>query len=294
MTALRIASYVSPLYTPQYVAAALGLYKEHDLEVEFVKTRPGFGLAVAVQEGEADLLVGNVWFPLRFAEASDPWIPFAQINQQCRYILVARVGEQPEDFQWSQLQGRSVLVPSDAPTPWVSFREALKRKNVPFESVKAVPGYGSHDALTEFVDGVGDFLLIDCELGLDERVVELADIASVIGPIPWSVYSTAESIVRLRKPELQRFRSALGAAQRWVAEHDAQEVAALVGDYLSAYGLPTLTRIVARYKKLDLWCTTPAINREQADRWAAMMIEWGLLPDDVDVDGVLDREKVIA
>lgn len=287
MTPLRIASYQSPSYAPQYVAAALGAYEEHGVQVEFVTTRPGFGLALAVAAGEADALVGNLWFALRFGREEDPWVPFAQVNQQCRYLVAARRDGGRDGFAWSALRDRAVIVPSDAPTPWVAFREAVRRQELSLDDIKVVPGYSNRDAVGEFVAGVGDFLLIDCELGLGDGLVEVADVASVIGPVPWSVYCAPRSTVLRRRDDLERFRRALGVAQRWVTEHGGDEIGAAIDGQLPNFETGALKRIADRYKRLRMWCAEPMPDAGQAARWNEMLVRWGLLSGEVRSDEVL-------
>jgi NitT/TauT family transport system substrate-binding protein len=284
---IRVSSYRSPLYLPQYVAAAEGYFRANRLDVTFV---PAFGewqgIIAAVTEGRADVLVGNVWFALKTAASADPLVAFASCSQQSRYVVLRRHGTD-RPFKWSDLEGATVVFPSDVGTPWVAFREVLRLAGVSLERVNVLLGFSPSDALAEFHLGVGDFTVSAVER-VDPAVLErVASFADVLGPVPWAVYCAPRSMVEKRRPLLTAYSRAIGDADRWIADHSAAEIVSRVATYLPDSGTGALESCIERYKELDLWPRDPSLHPEEFARWQDALVRWGLLRQSLPLDEFL-------
>lgn len=283
---LRIACVAHLTYVPQFVAEALGYYREMGLPIEFVPpTQSGYGLIVALRRGQADLLVGNPWFAYRFATGPQALRAIAEINHHCRYVLVGRPESRSGAFNWLGLRRKTLIVPVESPPPaWVSLFGALRRQQVPVGEVQLISGFRQVDAIHEFLDGVGDYLLLDVETAQDDRFDEVATLAEVLGPIAWSVYCAPADLIDRRRSELVAFRTALGLGQAWVATHDVNEICDVLADRFAGMSRVARERIVARYKAMGMWATSPAVGLAELRRWQEMVMESGLLRTAVAVE----------
>lgn len=289
---LRIATYNSLAYSPQFVAEEIGLYAKHGLAVSFVtSTRRVVGLAEAVSAGEADLMLANLWFPLSMADTENHLVPIAQCNQQCYHVLV---GRKPADgFSWAQLRSKVVVLPSEAPTPWVALRYVLRKEGISLDEAVLLPGFMTpQDAIREFQSGVGDYLLIAAELAQQMDYPEVASLAYWLGPVPWSVYAVPRrSIARLRE-QLTALWRALSEALAWVSSQNAREVATVLAARFGMYDRNLRARILNRYKRLGLWPSAPDLDIQQSERWQAIMVEFGLIRHPLSVASLLSEGKL--
>jgi NitT/TauT family transport system substrate-binding protein len=284
---LRVSTIQILAYVPQFAAEALGFYEDEDLEVTFVIGTPDFGLVSAVMEDRADLVLGNILFALRFSGPRG-LVAIAQSNQTLRHVLSVRHGEGSEAFTWDDLRGSVVFVPSQLPTPWVAFREVLRLQGLSLDELRPIVGYSPSDALNEFVDGVGDYMMTDGEVAQDDRLDEVAALADILGRIPWSVYCAPRSRLEAQRTELRAFRRAIDRAQAWVAEHASREIADLLTSRFPETDPSLVVRIVDRYKRLELWPASSQIQVTEVDRWQNMMVEWGILPEPVSVANLIE------
>lgn len=99
----------SVFYAPQYVAYELGYFEDEGIDLEIVT---GFGAdktMTAVLSGEADIgFMGSESSIYVYAEGAKEYVVnFAQLTQRAGNFLVSR--EADEDFQWSDLKGKTVL-----------------------------------------------------------------------------------------------------------------------------------------------------------------------------------------
>jgi hypothetical protein len=253
--------------------------------IEFVPPmNAGYGLIVALRGGRSDLLVGNPWFAYRFATGPQALRTIAEIGRHCRYVLVGRPGDTASEFAWHSLREKTLIVPGEAPPPaWVALFTALARQKVSLGEVRLMSGFRQADAIDEFLAGTGDYLLLDVETAQDDRFEELATLADTVGAIAWSVYCAPASLLASRRSELVAFRMALGLGQAWVASHDVSELCDVLEDKFANVPRTMRERIVARYKAMDMWNTTPAVDLAELQRWQMMVVEAGLLRSAVEV-----------
>lgn len=275
---LRIASATHPAYMPQYLAQALGLFTEADLDVVFLPQPQGHSSIVEhLRDGRTDLVLGSMLFALRLLDDGDAIGLVAQSNQQVRHALIQRAGETPlADF--GALRGRSVLAfPNLVPTPWAAFCGALAQQGMSLADLQVINGFSPAEALSEFRRGVGDLLLVDPESIDMTGLVENVRLADVLGPLPWSVYCTTASGLVRRTVELQRFRHALSAAIDWLYTHSGEDAVPLVGHVFPDTAPSMLSATIERYRAARLWRETARVSLDQMRKWDRILCENGLL-----------------
>ena len=275
---LRIACAHDLAYTPQYVGLALGLFEDVGLRLDMVQYPPGVaGVVDTIPRGAADLLLGSLLYAVRLHETGTDTHIVTQSNQQTRNVLMVRPGA-AEGFAWEDLRGRAILVyPGEAPTAWAAFQDALFQHGLTCGDVKLIFGYTAADAVDEFVRGVGDFLLIDAEAALDDRLAHAVAVSDGVGKLPWSIYSTSGEVVRTRGEDLNAFAIALSRAQSWIRSHDAAETAEVISPSFPQYAQPQVARILKRYLELDLWPESSKVQLDQVLRWEAGLRRGGLI-----------------
>jgi NitT/TauT family transport system substrate-binding protein len=283
---LRVSTLQLVAYAPQFAAEALGYFQDEGLKVEFVIGEPDLSLARAVAQGQASLVLGSLLFALRLRGA-DGLVAIAQVNQVPRYVLAQR-NEGKRNFHWKDLRGSVVLVPSQLPTAWAAFREMCDRLRIPLGDLRPIVGYSAGDALTEFLDGVGDFMMIDGESVQDPRVRVVAGLSTVLGRVPWSVYSCRRSFVEGQADALHSFSKAIDRALEWVLTQDSDEIAAMLATRFNQLSVDARVRAIDRYKDMGLWPASSKLHLERSSEWADAMAKWGLLPAKIPRSTLID------
>lgn len=287
--AIRVSSYQSPLYLPQYVGVAAGLFAADSLDVDLVPSPgPWPDVIAAVREDRADILVGNIWFGLRSEADHDPLISFAYGAQQCRYVVLRRTGVSGDGFEWSELSDTTVLFPTDVATPWVAFCEIMSSAGVALSSMRLILGFGPQETLDEFARGIGDFLICAAERVPSElEPCVVASFAETLGPVPWCVYCAPRSMLDKHRSELAAFTRAIGESERWIGEHSDREITDTVASLLPNIAADDLERTIGRYRQISLWPTTSDIPKDHCERWHNALVRWGLLGKAVSLEDMV-------
>jgi ABC-type nitrate/sulfonate/bicarbonate transport system substrate-binding protein len=171
-----------------------------------------------------------------------------------------------------------VIVPTEVPTPWVAFREALHAQGLSLDAVRAVVGYSSREAAEDLLAGGADFAVLDIDRVELSGLEGLAPLARWVGPVPWSVYFATRAEVAARPVVFRGFRRAIDRALQAIHESPDETLAGLVRPWFTAYDLETATRVVARHRAIGAWPPGAGIPAEHVERWQAMLVQWGLLP----------------
>ncbi|MFT4015132.1 MAG: hypothetical protein QM682_17435 [Paracoccus sp. (in: a-proteobacteria)] len=278
---LTVSSARHPAYAPQYVARALGLFPAAGVQVRLIDSPAGdSAITRCLRDGTADMVLGSLLFALRLAEEGVVPVVVGQSNQHTRHVLLSRTPVTGAEFDWARLRGAGVLVhPTNVPTPWAAFRQALTNKGLMLDDIRPIIGFSAQQAVPEFRRGVGDLMLADPEgLPQGHGLHELAPVAPALGPVPWSVYcAPAEAAARLA-PALGSFRQALAHAVAWLYAHPSIEAAALLGPEFPAIPAQALAAQLERSARAGIWKADPAADAAQVARWAGALRQGGLMP----------------
>ncbi|MBT1157240.1 ABC transporter substrate-binding protein [Aminobacter anthyllidis] len=277
---LAIASAHHLAYAPQYVAQALGFFEREGVEVELLACPAGDSAIIdTLNNGQADLVLGSVLFALRMVQEGLSPVLVAQSNQNTRHWLMAR--EDQQTFVWGKLRGATVVVsPTNVPTPWVAFRQALFNKGLALDEVAFVIGYSAEQAVSEFKRGVGDFLLVDPE-SIEPRtgLKEVASVAAALGPVPWSVYCSTSVLAAEKNRPFVAFRQAVSAAAIWLYDNSAQEASRVLAKVFADKRATDIAAQVARYQRAELWVPDATVNPAHVATWDDALRRGGLMPN---------------
>lgn len=272
--ALRVATTNDVLYAPQFVAEGLGLFDDHDIDVQFELTGPGYGV-LAANGASCDLYVGSLWFCIAWPRPDDPIMPVGLSNRDCHHVLVARADSPQVDWA-GQLTGATVLVPSDAPTPFAALVGVLHALGLDLADIRPVPGLGVDQVMLLFEAGLGDVAVLAAQEAIRTSARIAGSLSDVTGPLPWTVYSAPRSVITGEKArDVAGFLDALADAQAWVATHSASAVAEALRH---RFGNDDLGAQVHALKSRDVWAESPEIVLEDVLRWERVLDVVGLIP----------------
>jgi ABC-type nitrate/sulfonate/bicarbonate transport system substrate-binding protein len=290
---MRLISFPLLAYSPAFVAQALGYFHDEGIEIEFVPHRGGWAaMNEALTRGDAEIAIGNMWFAGRWSQPSDV-VPVAHCVRQCGSILVTINPSNGRSFSWGDLRGATVVVQSDVPTPWIAFRECLAVNNVGLGDVRVLVGLDADEAVAALRAGSVDLSLMHAERCVDRDLVEVAALADVIGPVPWSVFFADRRRVAEDNGSFRAFRNAIERALNAMAETDEGDVVPLVAKWFPQHDDVTIARLLERLRRMEAWPETAAIPVEDVVRWQSILHRWGMAPDASMPDGVTDEGSAI-
>lgn len=257
----------SVYHLPQYIALALGFFKEQGLEVKVQNTANPDTLIPALATGRADVVLTDLERAIYSrAEGSVNPVAFAALTNRDNHFLVAR--KVPDSFQWASLKGKSVI------TGWPESRETvlleglLRQNNIaPNREVTLYTNIPASLRIGAFQSGSGDFIVLpEPQASLLEARglgTVVASLGKEAGPLPGAVYVTTKTFMDAHPEALQRFTNAIYKAQLWLAHHSNSEITELAGPYLRDGDKNLLIRVIERYRSQDTWAAGPVIPLER-------------------------------
>lgn len=267
---------------PQYVAKQLKFFEEEGLDVTFTI---GNGADVSMTElisDTADIaLLGTESGIYVYNEGMEDYPKaFLQLTQRAGNFVVSR--EEIENFEWSNLTGKSVIGGRVGGMPQMVFEYVLKQNNItPFEDVEIINNIDFTSTAGAFTGNVGDFTVefepIATTLENEGIGYIVASLGEEAGDLPYTVYMAQDDFLN-EKPELvEKFTRAIYKAQQWVEENTAEAIAEVILSEFPESDLETLTTIIERYKSQDTWTTTPYFNEEGFIKMQDIMEDGGEL-----------------
>ena len=88
---------------------------------------------------------------------------------------------------------------------------------------------------------------------------------------------------------LIKFTRAIYRGQLWVAEHSAEEIAAVVAPFFPEIADDVLINTINNYKSINAWQQTPIISEEAFKHLQEVMFEAGELYEFVPFDELMDN-----
>jgi len=268
-------------FLTHFVAKRLGYFDAEGVDVQFVWADPGNYLAKsgqipAVLKGEADFTIGGPMVTMKMqAEGTANLVNFCAVVQKNPWFLVAR--EPVDAFEWSMLEGKTILDIGAITTATFSLRWILKQEGVTANIIET--GEGEATAMDAFIAGKGDYAFHSLHAFgpyiADGEVFVAKDLASRNGDVPWSAYIALPKTLEERKADIEAFMLAITRAQQWLASASVAEIAALVAPDYPDYPGAGLIEAIDRYKAMGLWPTDPLISRADFERFRGMLIDVG-------------------
>jgi NitT/TauT family transport system substrate-binding protein len=271
----------TPFYAPLPAGVALGHFRDEGLDVSSTPASVfGKGTIPALLEGDIEISLGGLMRSFELADRSGPFVVhFAEVCSRNGFFLLSR--EPRPGFRWPDLVGKTVLSFAEAPTPWQCMLTVLRRHGVDPRAVRIERERPAPDAVAAFRAGYGDFLeqpqpVVEQLLaaGAAHLVVSMGE---ATGPVPFTSYMTTPGFLA-REPDVMRgFTRAVYRTQRWLAAHDAREIAAVIGPAFPDTEPAILERAVARYHGQGTWAPDPLLRRPGYDYLEEILLTGGFI-----------------
>ncbi|MBQ9939985.1 MAG: ABC transporter substrate-binding protein [Clostridia bacterium] len=290
----------SVFYAPQYVALNMGFFEEEGLKIDFATGEGADKVMAAVLSGSVDIgFSGPEAAIYVYNEGKEDYpVVFCQLTRRDGAFLLSRNPE--PDFEFSDLEGKHILPGRRGGVPFMTFEYILRQNGINPETDLNFDDSIQFSMLAgAFTGGTGDYVALfePTASALEKEGVGyiVASIGEAGGDIPYTAYYAKKSFIEKNPDVIQRFTNAVYKAQKWVMEHTDREVAEVIQPSFPDTDTDLLTTVVGRYRSIDAWCDTPAMNPESFTRLQEIISSSGELADFVPFEKVVDNsfaEKV--
>lgn len=283
----------SIFYAPQYAAYELGYFREEGIELTI---ETGFGadkVMTALISDSADIgFMGSEASIYVYKEGNKDYaVNFAQLTQRAGNFLVGRTAE--ENFEWSNLKGKTVLGGRKGGMPEIIFEYILSQnglspttdltidQSIDFGLTGAAFTNNNADYTVEFEPHA-------TKLELEGSGVVVASLGVDSGYVPYTAYCAKKSYFEKNEDTIQKFTNAIQRGLDYVNAHTPQEIAKVIAPQFKETNIETITKIVERYQSQDTW-TTDTIFRQDS-----FELLQDILMDAEQLEEIVPYEKLVV
>ena len=223
----------SIFYAPQYVALAKGFFADEGLDVELSNGGGADKVMSAVLSGNVDIgFAGPEASIYVYNEGKEDYTEvFAQVTKCDGSFLVGR--EKDDSFTWDKLAGKHILPGRKGGVPYMAFEYAIRKNGMDPASDLLLDNSIQFDNMTgAFLGGTGDYVTMfeptASSVEAEGKGYIVAAVGEEAGEMPYTAYFAKKSFIEKNADMIQRFTNAVYKGQKWVAEHSAAEIAALL------------------------------------------------------------------
>ena len=274
----------SIFYAPQYVAHALGYFKDEGLDVEIM-------LVPGADKVTAAVLSGDVQIGFCGSEATiyiynggekDYLKTFAGLTKRDGSFLVSR--EKYDNFTLNDLKGKYVIGGRKGGMPEMTFEYTLKENGInPKEDLTIDTSIAFASMGGAFMGGIGDFVTLfepnALQIESQGYGYVVASIGELGGVVPYTAYNAKKSFIENNPDTIKGFTNAIQKGLDYVHEHTDEEVASVILSYFPDTSLNDLTKIVKRYRDNDSWFKTTFISEDDFNHIQDIMKSAGELEE---------------
>ena len=256
----------SVFYTPQYVAHALGYFKDEGLDVEIILTAGADAVAASVLSGDVNIgfCGSEATIYIYNNGEKDYLVNFAGLTKKDGSFIVSR--KKIDNFKLTDLKGKYIIGGRKAGMPemtleWILKENGINLKDVTIDTSIAFPAMSG-----SFIGGTGDFVSLfePNALKIEEQGYGyvVASLGELGGEVPYTIYNARKSYIENNMDVITSFSNAIQKGLDFTHSHSAEEIAKIILDYFPDTSLDDLTRLVDRYKKIDSWYKTTHIDED--------------------------------
>ena len=226
-------------YLPLTVTERLGLFREQGVQVEISDFPGGARALQALVGGSADLVTGSFDHTIQMQAKSQPVVAVIQLGEFPGYVLAVLTSKAQTYRSPADLKGFKIGV--TAPGSSTQFmaqhlmvKQGLKRDDASFVGVGASASAVAAVARAE-IDAIVNVDPVISLLESENRIRVVADTRTLAGtravfggPYPAAVLYARQAFVDSNPRTVQAMVNALWRGLKWIANHSADEVAAVM------------------------------------------------------------------
>ena len=290
----------SVFYAPQYLAIENGYFEEEGLELELTTGQGADKVMTAVLAGQSDIgFCGPEAAIYVYNEGKEDYIEvFAQVTQKDGSFLVSK--EPTDNFQWTDLKGKTVIPGRKGGVPYMTFEYVLKQNGINPQTDLVLDDSIKFDLMAgAFAGGEAEYVtLFEPTASMTEEAGKgyiVASVGEASGEIPYTAYCAKKSYIKNNPDIIEGFTRAIYKGEQWVKEHSAGEIAEKIIGFFPDSTVESLETAIQKYKDIDAWKENPILEEEAFDKLQLVMTEAGELDTKAPYDKIVNNtfaEKV--
>ena len=272
----------SILYAPAYVALTKGYFKEAGFDVALTTAQGGDKSAAALLSNSADIALIGPETSIYVQNSDSPTkIPiFCGLTATDGFMLVGR--EKVDKFDWQSLKGKEILGFRPGSTPLLFLEAALRQNGLdPLKDVKLNNNVAIPARVGSWLAGQNQFAIFiepdASQLEMDGKAHFLASIGQTVGPADYTTFMATDKYIKENPAIIQTWTDTIYKAQKWTASQPAGDVASAIAPFFPGIDPKALTAAAERYRKLDIWKSTPKIEPKAIEKFQDILVEGNVL-----------------
>jgi len=290
----------SVFYAPQYLAISNGFFEEEGLKIELTTGQGADKVMTAVLAGQSDIgFCGPEAAIYVYNEGKEDYIEvFAQMTQKDGSFLVSK--EPTDNFQWTDLKGKTVIPGRKGGVPYMTFEYVLKQNGINPQTDLVLDDSIKFDLMAgAFAGGNAEYVtLFEPTASMTQEAGKgyiVASVGEASGEIPYTAYCAKKSYIDENPTIIEGFTRAIYKGEQWVKEHTAREIAEKIQKFFPDTTIKSLETSVQKYKDIDAWKENPILEETSFNKLQEVMAEAGELDTKAPYDKVVNNtfaEKV--
>jgi NitT/TauT family transport system substrate-binding protein len=262
-------------YAPFYAAQALGFYAREGVEIELLPSSVPGDAVTALLAGAIDITWGG---PMRVMKSHDrdpdsPLVCFCEVVARDPFYLVGR--SNGAAFELADLPRLRFAAVSEVPTPWMCLQHDLRERKIDPDRLARAADRTMLENLAMLRDRQLDVVQVFepyVSMALKESAGDILYAASARGPTVYTTFiATRDGIVR-HHTAFAAMTRVIQHMQRWLAEHNADELAEVVAPFFPEIARDVLVTSLGRYLQAGIWSRSPEISQEGFARLADSLL----------------------
>lgn len=284
----------SVFYAPQYVAINNGYFEELGLDIDLTLTSGADKVVAAVLSDDIDIGFSGIEATIYvyLGGEKDYLKTFAQLTQKDGSFIVSR--DKIDNFKLEDLKGKYIIGGRIGGMPEMTLEWALKENGINKEDLTIDTSIAFPSMQGAFLSGTGDFVTLFEPNATDVEKQGLGYIVASVGElggiVPYTSYSARASYIENNKDVIEKFEKAIQKGLDYVHNHSAEEVAKAIEKFFPDTSLEDLTKVIDRYKSVDVWPKTTEFKEESFYHLQDIMMNANELKEKVSYEDLIYKK----
>ena len=277
LTTVKVAEVAhSIFYAPQYAAINNGYFKDYGIDIDLSLASGADKVIAAVLSNDVNIGFSGIEATIYVYNGGekDYLKTFAQLTQKDGSFLVSR--KKIENFSLNDLKGKYIIGGRKAGMPEMTFEWALKENGIDKNDLTIDTSIAFASMQGAFISGTGDFVTLFEPNALDVEKQGLGYVVASVGElggiVPYTSYSARTSYINDNKELIKNFEKAIQKGLDFVHKNDSKTVAESIISFFPDTNIDDLTKVIERYKSIDVWPTTTEFKEESFNHLQDIMI----------------------
>jgi NitT/TauT family transport system substrate-binding protein len=272
----------SILYGPAYVAIAKGYFTEAGLDVTMTTAQGGDKSVAALLSNSADIALIGPETAIYVQNSDSPTkIPiFCGLTATDGFMLVGR--DKVDKFDWQMLKGKEILGFRPGSTPLLFLEAAMRQNGIdPLKDVKLSNNVAIPARVGSWLAGQNQYAIFiepdASQLELDGNAHFVASIGQTVGPADYTTFMATDKYIRENPQVIQTWTNVIYKALKWTETAPIPEVAKTLEPFFPGQNPKALVAAAERYRKLNIWKSTPTIDAKAIDKFQDILVQGNVL-----------------